>query len=164
MGGHVDEVDFILNKKGKRTGTVNLSIEAKVEEGNKISKALHSLGGEFDHLFDFFKEKGKRLAHVIDFQERDHKICEGGDDKDELDAVAGSAKASAKKNLKGKVAPALHGAWKCVDTWGLDDFLRPQATAPGSENSQPQRSGLHGSSARKVTSLSSQTTALLGTL
>jgi len=118
MGSQVEK-DFTLTKRDQPTGllTITLKVEDQEEEEQpEIVKIPTGLGMELDGLVEFATSRSKTTT-MVQLQEHGTEAT-GEEDK--------MTRRPSKKmdDSGGEVAPALIGSWKCVETHGLDDFLK----------------------------------------
>jgi len=123
--GALDAKEFTLTKKGKSTGIVRLTLKALVPTTGAVPQSAtaafrqegrqNTLGGEIDQIIAW--AEGTHNDVQVTLQENaDHP--EGTPDEEE-----GAVLARMQTTGGGSAGP-LMGSWKCVDTFGLEDFLK----------------------------------------
>jgi len=121
MGSQIEK-DFTLTKRDQPTGLLTITLkveeEEKEEEQPNMVKIPTGLGMELDGLVEFASSSSlRRTTTMVQLRER------GTESDGEEDTI--TRKPSQKMDDSGGyVAPALIGSWKCVETHGLDDFLK----------------------------------------
>lgn len=121
--GKLDHMEFNISKNGQNTGSVTVSLHAKVVQAvHQADHSKHVASMEFDHLLAWLSGKSKLVLHL---EEHDHAkpISAGGhEEEDEAHAAVDAKKSAVSKDWK--LTPELYGAWKCTDTFGLEEFLK----------------------------------------
>lgn len=128
--GVLEKRDFILTKKDKPTGQIKITLRVVLDESSGRSQgspdemlvSKPSSGClEFDSLAAWARlPSGTALA----MKQGENWAAQGTGDNDEAEHKASEKKSSAP--IKEGLAGPLIGKWKCVDTWGLDEFLKAQ--------------------------------------
>lgn len=120
--GSQEERDFTLTKRDQPTGLLTMTLKVSNGDGKEqtdehpLERVPTGLGMELDGLVEFSTSRSRTTVMV--------QLQEHGEEADgEQDKVV---KRPSKKmdDSGGQVAPALIGSWKCVETHGLDDFLK----------------------------------------
>lgn len=125
---HLTDRDFVITKKGKRTGLVRLTVThtGAVADDHSLN---HAHGCEVDNVVAWSRDLNARSTSSMQFSEHHSlKIAQGGDHHDELVEVEDKGPAPpVHADAPGHVAAAAHallGSWSCTGTWGLEDFLK----------------------------------------
>jgi len=129
--GRVDHQEFGLTKRAAATGTVRLSLGVTVmgqHQSRSMSRSSSCLGGELDLLIRTVSgnKGGLRSSNTITFQESSQSKKLGFEDDDEAVEHPGLRMKERSISTARVDAPgaALLGHWKCVDTHGLEAFLK----------------------------------------
>lgn len=120
MGEQIER-DFTLTKHQKPTGLLTLTLsvsdgsDAQPRVGERIPTGL---GDEMDHVVMWTSVKS-RIS--IALQER---TTQQEQQADSQPVALRRSSRSQQGNVDDNIAPALIGDWRCVDTHGLDEFLK----------------------------------------
>lgn len=123
--GSQAERDFTLTKRDQPTGLLTITLKVENADGqdtteeNALERVPTGLGMELDGLVEFSTSRSRTTAMV---QLREHDVAGHEDDGDQDKVVKRPSKKM--DDSGGQVAGPLIGSWKCVETHGLDDFLK----------------------------------------
>mmetsp|Transcript_129202 Transcript_129202/g.257974 ORF Transcript_129202/g.257974 Transcript_129202/m.257974 type:complete len:376 (-) Transcript_129202:82-1209(-) len=117
--GDQAEKGFTLTKREEPTGVLTLTLKVEggdtQEEQPNLDRRTISLGMELDALVEFSRPRSRSNTLV--------QLQEFGDEADMATPI--TRKLSKKiDDSGGEIAPSLIGSWKCVETHGLEDFLK----------------------------------------
>mmetsp|Transcript_96516 Transcript_96516/g.277187 ORF Transcript_96516/g.277187 Transcript_96516/m.277187 type:complete len:427 (-) Transcript_96516:51-1331(-) len=128
--GSLELRDFTLTKKGRSTGSVRLSLKVldprtglpAAQEAEEPKARTNTLGAEFDQVVTW--ASGKQDGNVqLTLQEQGPSSPSAGKIQEEEEPEEQPEIDQPTTNDGGKAA-LLMGSWKCVDTYGLEEFLK----------------------------------------
>lgn len=125
--GEMEDFDFHLNKRDKETGTVLVTLRC----GQQSRRPVAPSGGEFDNLHHAMENPCTLMAAEKSMRLMPAAHPEGADDDPgEADAISTAADAPVRLKTVTAVGAVsqqmtgMLGSWKCVSTFGLDEFLK----------------------------------------
>jgi len=119
--GYLEKKDLTLSKKGKSTGTISITMKGKDAEAvhPELPRSQSLVGCEMDDVILWNTQSSKRPLSLTENENLGH--LHNQDEDDELHELDTEQKI---KPALASDAHSLVGSWKCVDTWGLNDFLK----------------------------------------
>jgi len=139
--GTLSQKTFTLTKKDKPTGSIKLTISVQFEDSSDAVIASKSgLGPELDVISSWADTSGAAHGAAISFRQGEDWAAQGckahgeppsaeeheGEKEGGADVPATAEVPTSTPTAAGTPCAPLLGKWKCVDTWGLDDFLKAQ--------------------------------------
>mmetsp|Transcript_11016 Transcript_11016/g.30939 ORF Transcript_11016/g.30939 Transcript_11016/m.30939 type:complete len:394 (+) Transcript_11016:48-1229(+) len=124
--GKQDDITFSLTKRSEVTGVIRLTLAFEHPERRKpkLSRTV-SLGMELDNVLCHFSEGGQGAQVTVQLGETElHRQKSFGDPEGDAEPSRDRAQSQLTHEETSSAIVPLIGSWKCVETHGLDAFLK----------------------------------------